>query len=248
MSATTGTSDELISANNTVSGKYIPPHRRNTSNDNSRNKSRDNIRSIERRRSQDKSNVVTNPNTERRDNLTNNSNEIQKPRRRDLSQGSKFNTKSISEDNKSSPIDLESIEIPETIVPIKVDQIINETPSEITDELLNKVINGDISKSIPTPGPSPTIEKNSEKSGALYEYEIEFIKKIVKLRAKNARREARKNYNEWVKYYSDDLEHMYEICVDSDLEFPYDEFVQLAYRCTEKEFNPKKLKYTRPLI
>jgi hypothetical protein len=166
-----------------------------------------------------------------------------------LSQGSKFNTRPISEDNKNKSKDMGPITIPETIIPPIVNPIINDTSFVITDELVNNVINGNIPLTNNTILIKPPItEENNEETGELSEYEIEILKKIATLREITLNREARKSYNEWVKYYSDDLKQMYETCIYPDLEFSYEQFVRLAYKCSEKEFNPKKLKYTRPLI
>lgn len=89
-------------------GRYVPPHRRSNISKSSDYTSRLSQDS----ESNDKSTIPYN-------------------RRRDLSQGSKFNTRQISpkREPKRIPIEPELIKIPKMIIPVKVPYSPNDTPT-----------------------------------------------------------------------------------------------------------------------
>ena len=180
--------------------KYVPPHKRyNTSREFSKNKE-DNQgqqrNNYEPKLSQD---VMENP----------------RNRRRDFSQGSKFNTRTISQEQENVQKEIEPgpIEIPEMMVPPILPTIV-----EAKDNL-----------------------GGSKKNTGLYQHEIDLIGKLAAIRKKHVRQEAQKEFDEWLEHYGIDLEHIYETCVD--IKMSYNTFVELAYRCTDTEFNKKKFKY-----
>lgn len=234
-----------------LSDKYIPPHKRN-------NKSGTRNSEISYRKLQSDHTVSKN-------------------RRRDLSQGSNFNTKSISSTPAVQKVyditepkmrelgSIEISEIPEIIVPTTVQSISCENErtlaSNASISIMNDVNNGPdtVIVSAPRVGTKGNIGSLSISSSEscisterhknkLFEHEIKFLKEISALRAKQMNENAIKEYNEWIEHYNEDLDRMYITYIDPSLEISYDEFIKLAYECSEIEFDRKKLKYTRPLI
>ena len=114
--------------------------------------------------------------------------------------------------------EISPIEIPETIVPHIVEPPISQTSETIP---IKRVI--------------------SDK-------EISILKATSKIRSQYMNKEKSINYNEWVEHYDEYLKDMYHVCVNPDLECSYDDFVRLAFECTNTEFNRSKFKYERPLI
>lgn len=57
-----------------------------------------------------------------------------------------------------------------------------------------------------------------------------------------------KEFINWSNHYDKDLQDMYNTCVTKDLHFPYEEFIRLAYICTQPCYNNKKFRKQRPLI
>lgn len=154
--------------------------------------------------------------------------EIPRNRRRDFSQGSKFNTRIISSEKDDNQKETEPgpIEIPDMIIPPVVEPVIPESIEKKEME-------------------QGATEKVKPREG-LYKHEIDLIRKLAAIHAKHVRKEAQREFDEWLEHYGKELEDMYETCVDVGIS--YNTFVELAYRCTDTEFNGKKFKYTRPLI
>lgn len=159
-------------------------------------------------------------------------------RRRDFSQSPTFNVKPIITES-SEKLHTEII-IPEVIEPSVIKPYINELGSKTNsdDDLLRRL------EAIKQPlGEVVIIQKTG-----ISETEAELLRNLAMIRKDHIRREAQKDFDEWVSYYELNLYHMYETCVDNDFGLTYNGFVQLAYKCTDTAYNTKKLKYTRPLI
>lgn len=159
--------------------------------------------------------------------------EIPKNHRRDFSRGSKFNTRIISSEKEANQKETEpgpgSIEIPDIIIPPVVEPVITESIEKKEDKEMEK----------------GATEKVNPREG-LYKHEIRLIRKLEAIREKQAGKEAQREFDQWLEHYGKELQDMYETCVDIGIS--YNTFVELAYRCTDTEFNGKKFKYTRPLI
>lgn len=163
--------------------------------------------------------------------------------KRNFFQGSKFNTRSLSSENDSCQDEPGSIEIPEMIIPPVVDPVERkESIAESTKPIDNIEVIGKRTKT------SECSIGTKELNPSLRPYEIKLINKLSRIRNNYARKEEKDNFYEWLNHYGTDLEQMYNTCVDRNLPITYNEFVKLAYRCTETEFETKKLKHIRPLI
>jgi len=148
-------------------------------------------------------------------------NRIPYNRRIDFSKTSKFNVKSeiMICERVDKSIEKETINIPETIEP---------------------------------PGLIETTEDSNHN-------ETKLFRDLKQIRIENTRREAQKEFDEWIEHYDDDLRRMYDECVGEGywssknkgigkLGLTYNNFVRLAYECTETTYNRNKFKYTRPLL
>lgn len=88
----------------------------------------------------------------------------------------------------------------------------------------------------------------NKSNNGIYNYEIKFIKEISKVKTQCLINQERKEFIKWFEHYKEDLEKMYDHCVNGEIRLSFEDFVKLAYKCTRKEFSLKKLKYTRPLV
>lgn len=247
-----------------MSSKYVPPHRRDNFLDGSTTRPISHV--IEKDPLSRSSEVSSESNQfqsySQRSNKTNISHNqwnsdrnIPKNRRRNFSQISDFNVRtenqSISQELKFN--DLDSIKIPEIIVPpivVPINENIERNPETQTQQIplikLSKdVLNLSTNKSLILNSPEVTALSPINSSWKISENQIELIKEISQLRYN---KEVLNEFMNWSQHYANELENMYKLCVDDDMEFSYDDFVYLAYRCSLSEFNSKKLKHTRPLI
>jgi hypothetical protein len=147
-----------------------------------------------------------------------NNNEILKNRHRDFSQGSKFNTKQIFPEKEAELKRIEPgpIIIPEMIVPLVVESVdtINfdlEDKDDDLDEIVKQY--------------SETINNSPG----------EVLKQ--QRRGKMPMEREQTNFDEWRDHYRVDLEQMYNTYLSSEFKLSFERFVQLAYQCTDKEFN-----------
>jgi len=94
------------------------------------------------------------------------------------------------------------------------------------------------------------VGKSSSKKDSykIYKFESDIIKNKAATRNQIAIRDEQKELSEWSEYYFEDLKTMYNACVDSDLDLSYSKFVELAFKCSQSNFDSRKLKYLRPLI
>lgn len=189
--------------------KYILPHIRNTV-------------------------VVSRENNHRDEPVQRTRNNTRHNRRRDLSHGSKSNTKGIvSEKNIQHVSD---IQIPDVIQsPIVESSHIDERTTELSGKLIGELLSEDLSE----------IKRDKSK---LYDHEINLIRKISDIKKYYSDKKLQDDFNEWLTHYEEGLQQMYHACVDNNLGLSYEGFVRLAYDCTDISYNRKKFKYTRPLI
>lgn len=179
---------------------YIPPHRRSIGTGDT-----------EKRAETDQHSVYVPPYRRRT-----------QPRRRDLSQVSKFNNRTV---------------------PVTPESEIKTEPKTIAPELIQ------IPEAVVPPIVEPVrLEKPKSHKYFVPDHEVEFIHEMALLREQQQQKQSEKEFNEWADHYEADLAQMYDRCVDPRIRLSYDQFVNLAYQCTAVEFNGKKLKYTRPLI
>lgn len=81
----------------------------------------------------------------------------------------------------------------------------------------------------------------------LYQHEVRFIKELSDVRVRCMIKEEQKDFLQWVLHYQEYLEELFYL-VRIDFNISFDDFTILAYQCTDKRFNLKKFKYTRPLV
>jgi len=79
---------------------------------------------------------------------------------------------------------------------------------------------------------------------SLSEKEIRLIKALEKSREK-AREEER---IKWNKHYDEELNEMYRKCVKSKLDITFEDFIDVAYECSNTVICRKTYKRIRPLI
>lgn len=154
-----------------------------------------------------------------------------KPRtkRRNFQPGSGFNRLtehhvSINSSGKEPGL----IEIPEIITPPIVESVSENRYNGPCDEGCEDTV------TIPGTGTS--------------DQEIRFFREMAELRIEHVRKQSYDEFMEWNDHYRDELKAMYDECVNPDLGMSRRQFVQLAYKCTQAEFDRKKLKQTRPLL
>ena len=74
--------------------------------------------------------------------------------------------------------------------------------------------------------------------------EIRLIEALAKSREK-AREEERMKWNE---HYDEELNEMYRKCVKSKLDISFEDFIDVAYECSNTNICRKSYKRIRPLI
>jgi len=77
--------------------------------------------------------------------------------------------------------------------------------------------------------------------------ELNTIKTIAETKVRSIKEQERNEFQQWRIHYQCELNEMYNIYVKNNLAMTYDQFIQIAYECSETVFNLKKLKHVRPL-
>ena len=144
---------------------------------------------------------------------------VKQNRRCDLSQRSKFNTRSEVA-VKESPKVIKNIEVPSAITPPIV-----KGPSSIDSGNKQKSL-------VEIPRIVPSVR------------ELQLIETLSDLRLKERLGEKDK----WINHYEKELSDMYGECVDPKLDIPFEDFIQTAYECTNSEYGEKSYKRCRPLV
>jgi len=162
----------------------------------------------------------------------------------------------LQKETKINSLEIKLIEIPETIIPQRVDVVTSVGNTfAMTDESIVNVVNGNI-KTLVT---SFYGEKSSEN------FKDDNIREITRIIVENRQKEEDDDFNEWIEHYDQELKQLYEICTDliwfgeesrrvsghknfAVFQISYEKFIKLAYECTKTEFDRKKFKYTRSLI
>lgn len=199
--------------------KYVPPHLRNQS-----------PREIKERRDDSKAHQYPGPRRNTRF-------------RRDLSEAPQFNVKTESTQSSQPQKQIHPIEIVEKVAT----PIVVMPPAPNTESPYKEAIQAGLELDInETSGVKdlPIVRRRWEPSSK----EIELFKQLAEARNKWARRIAEEEFDQWVKHYYNDLQIMYEQCIDPRLGITFQHFVEAAYVCTDTEYDPKKFKRTRPLL
>ena len=248
-------------ASQAIKGKYVPPHRRSSDQgeainerhgndsgfrrDQYRRNSPFNVRARDSQSQHNADHAVTSSHFDNRN-----------KGRRDLSQGSKFNTRTQSSPPQEPPKIIKPIEVPETVDPPIVIKP-NSPPKKSVgtdDSMYSNILRKGL-ETVPTPvanNPKPkSLKEIKPEKGAqllpafnLPAHLVELLEELAKITV----REAEEDFEEWREHYQNELVDMYQTCVDPKLGLLYEEFVRIAYKCTTTEFNSKKFKQTRPLI
>ena len=211
--------------------RYVPPHKRN---------------------------IVRASRNPHYDNSTDNS-RVYNPKRRNFSEGSKFNT--IVDPPKptksNGPKEPGLIQIPEIIIPPIVESIILDDESLTSQEFLVKdgksqshycTDQSEIKLSQDVDFANDIVEVHDDNIQSDDSPQIQFYRKMARLRVEHAQKQADGEFIEWNNHYKRELHAMYEECVNPDLKMSHNQFVQIAYNCTRTEFDKKKFKQIRPLL
>lgn len=71
---------------------------------------------------------------------------------------------------------------------------------------------------------------------------------LAHIREEHEQRQAMTEFNDWVDYYGDELQLIYNQCVPPNFPLSYARFVQLAYQCTAIELDHDQSKYIHHLV
>ena len=78
--------------------------------------------------------------------------------------------------------------------------------------------------------------------------ESQLFKELAAIREKSAKKADEAEFKEWSEHYNNDLEIMYDECVDDKLCITFQQFIETAYICTTTVYDRNKFKRSRPLV